>query len=469
MGPLGTPLDLSDAPLPRPAGEAVAVAQHHDAVTGTEKQHVADDYARQLAAGWESCQVGPCHLFWGDRWGLGGAGPGLAVGCGPASHPWGKLVSGEVNWFLWRTGAGGCLQDEPLTLASVLGTSWGLGSQSRGGRPASTPRYLPSLPPAPRDRPLLPAAPGRQCPGQPQRQEGELRLLQCPQHQHLSPDRGGRPRKHLNGGLGGLWGPSGANAPHPSGPQFTVILYNPLGRHVSWPIRLPVNGASYAVTDPQGQPVPSEVSPGQLPRPPPPADKPPLTLHACPQVVPISNFTRRLQGDGSIATQELLFQASAPPLGFSTFMVSRMSRRDPRVPPAQTPVLSQPREIQNEVWSHCEGCIPPTCAGHWVDAVWGLSPQGPWGWSRSLGRGKPIVLSPRWSCTSVGPVKPVLGQWEELAVWEGAEQGQDRCLTCCCPAPQHVRVLFDPLTGHLKEIQNLDKSISLPVFQSFYW
>lgn len=35
--------------------------------------------------------------------------------------------------------------------------------------------------------------------------------------------------------------------------------------------------------------------------------------------------------------------------------------------------------------------------------------------------------------------------------------------------PQHVRVLFDPLTGHLKEIQNLDKSISLPVFQSFYW
>lgn len=52
---------------------------------------------------------------------------------------------------------------------------------------------------------------------------------------------------------------------------------------------------------------------------------------------------------------------------------------------------------------------------------------------------------------------------------EGAERGQDRCSTCRCPAPQHVRVLFDPLTGHLKEIQNLDKSISLPVFQSFYW
>lgn len=37
------------------------------------------------------------------------------------------------------------------------------------------------------------------------------------------------------------------------------------------------------------------------------------------------------------------------------------------------------------------------------------------------------------------------------------------------PPPQHVRVLLDPLTGHLKEIQNLDKGIALPIFQSFYW
>lgn len=36
-------------------------------------------------------------------------------------------------------------------------------------------------------------------------------------------------------------------------------------------------------------------------------------------------------------------------------------------------------------------------------------------------------------------------------------------------SPQHIRALFDPLSGHLWEIQNLDKGISLPVFQSFYW
>lgn len=35
----------------------MAVLQHHDAVSGTSQQHVADDYARQLAAGWGPCEV----------------------------------------------------------------------------------------------------------------------------------------------------------------------------------------------------------------------------------------------------------------------------------------------------------------------------------------------------------------------------------------------------------------------------
>ncbi|XP_051024475.1 lysosomal alpha-mannosidase-like [Acomys russatus] len=40
-----------------PLKEAVAVLQHHDAVTGTSRQNVADDYTRQLAAGWGPCEV----------------------------------------------------------------------------------------------------------------------------------------------------------------------------------------------------------------------------------------------------------------------------------------------------------------------------------------------------------------------------------------------------------------------------
>ncbi|KAL3655029.1 hypothetical protein CASFOL_000815 [Castilleja foliolosa] len=31
--------------------DALAIAQYHEAVTGTEKQHVADDYAKRLSIG----------------------------------------------------------------------------------------------------------------------------------------------------------------------------------------------------------------------------------------------------------------------------------------------------------------------------------------------------------------------------------------------------------------------------------
>lgn len=35
----------------------MAVLQHHDAVSGTSRQHVANDYARQLAESWGPCEV----------------------------------------------------------------------------------------------------------------------------------------------------------------------------------------------------------------------------------------------------------------------------------------------------------------------------------------------------------------------------------------------------------------------------
>ncbi|NXO86702.1 MA2B1 mannosidase, partial [Sitta europaea] len=88
----------------------------------------------------------------------------------------------------------------------------------------------------------------------------------------------------------------------------------------------------------------------------------------------------RLRGGAGGAPGELLFQAWAPPLGFSAFGVKQ------------------------------------------------LSPGSPWD-------------PPRWPS---GDPEPQIEN-------------------------EHLRVLFDPVTGHLREIQNLDKGFSLPVFQSFYW
>lgn len=36
---------------------AMGVMQHHDAITGTEKEHVAHDYARLLSEGFSQCQI----------------------------------------------------------------------------------------------------------------------------------------------------------------------------------------------------------------------------------------------------------------------------------------------------------------------------------------------------------------------------------------------------------------------------
>ncbi|XP_054150682.1 lysosomal alpha-mannosidase [Melozone crissalis] len=215
--------------------EAVAVAQHHDAVAGTERQHVADDYARQLAKGWDSCQV---------------------------------LVANALSVL------GGT--KEPLVFCNALNISV------------------------------------------------------CPLTEAT--------------------------------PHFTVIIYNPLAWDVTWPVRLPVRATSYSVTDPQGQPVAS-------------------------QVIPVSGVTRRLRGGAGGAPGELLFQAWAPPLGYSTFQVKQLS-------PGNT----------------------------WDTLRWPLGTS----WDTS------------------GDAEPQIEN-------------------------EHLRVRFDPITGHLLEIQNLPKGISLPVFQSFYW
>jgi Alpha mannosidase middle domain len=43
----------------------MGVLQHHDAVSGTAKQHVTEDYAQRLAAGFDECSkvINTCSVF----------------------------------------------------------------------------------------------------------------------------------------------------------------------------------------------------------------------------------------------------------------------------------------------------------------------------------------------------------------------------------------------------------------------
>lgn len=155
--------------------KSLAVAQHHDAVSGTSKQHVANDYARRLAAGWNSCQV---------------------------------VVSNS--------------------LSALSGSK--------------APRFY--------------------C--------DNLNISVCPISEAKD--------------------------------KFTVTVFNPLGRPVLWPVRLPVNGTQYSVTDPQGNKVDT-------------------------QVVPVSGSTRDIRKYRGFAVNELLFEVQAPPLGFSSYSVSKIQDR----------------------------------------------------------------------------------------------------------------------------------------------
>uniref|UniRef100_A0A3Q0SVF1 Alpha-mannosidase n=1 Tax=Amphilophus citrinellus TaxID=61819 RepID=A0A3Q0SVF1_AMPCI len=172
--------------------KAMAVAQHHDAVSGTEKQHVANDYARRLANGWQHCKV---------------------------------LVSNS--------------------LAALSGLS----------------------------------AERIYC--------DNLNISVCPLTE--------------------------------SSKKFSVNVYNPLARPVTWPIRLPVNGTAYSVSDAKGKPV------------------------DC-LVVPVSEVTHGVRRRRGFAVNELVFQVQAPPLGYSTYTVSLIQGGPP-------PASAQPRGptmIQNK-------------------------------------------------------------------------------------------------------------------------
>ncbi|XP_075715232.1 lysosomal alpha-mannosidase [Rhinoderma darwinii] len=189
QGPYGTSSSLT-------LRRAMGVAQHHDAVTGTAKQLVNDDYTLRLYKGWETCQV---------------------------------VISNALS-SLTRT-------KESFTFCNLLNISV------------------------------------------------------CPTTETAK--------------------------------SFNVFLYNPLGRAVTWNVRLPVNGVAYTVKGPSVEAVTSEVT-------------------------PVSKFTKDVRRDRGTAERELLFQAQIPPLGFSKFTVQKVSAQERFF--TRTKKRTSPTKIENKYY-----------------------------------------------------------------------------------------------------------------------
>ncbi|XP_075400979.1 lysosomal alpha-mannosidase-like [Tenrec ecaudatus] len=81
---------------------------------------------------------------------------------------------------------------------------------------------------------------------------------------------------------------------------FQVIVYNPLGRQANWMVRLPVSKGNFVVLDPNGQTVQSEV-----------VEQPVL--------------------NSGKPTSDLLFTASAPPLGFTFYLITPVPEKKPQI------------------------------------------------------------------------------------------------------------------------------------------
>uniref|UniRef100_A0A8C4Q1D9 Alpha-mannosidase n=2 Tax=Eptatretus burgeri TaxID=7764 RepID=A0A8C4Q1D9_EPTBU len=106
--------------------------------------------------------------------------------------------------------------------------------------------------------------------------------------------------------------------------QFRVMLYNPLGREIAWNVRVPVQGRAYTVANHAGKPLDSQVMP---------------------------QFFLGLYHHGKShkpSVNELVFQASAPPLGFSTYTVTSQKGNVARPSPPQRVQHQEVIVIQNE-------------------------------------------------------------------------------------------------------------------------
>jgi hypothetical protein len=269
-------------PAPRRRPQTPTPQQHHDAITGTAKQAVANDYHRMLATGWDDAARAIAASL--RRLLLADDGPAPASGgAGSRRRP-----------LAWGGGAGGARRE----MRPAAGTGAAAAAGSSGALPA-----------------------GRQPPGQPPLHD--LQLLHCPL---------------LNASVC----PATVGLPAPEG-GLLVVVYNPLGSHRAGVVRLPVApGAGDASWSVQGagpvamrrrgeghrvaeerQEVVTGCTPAAMSSPSTsaPADSEGAAADA--QLLTVSGATRRLQ--------RALLDAGADAAGFGAEQVGRTARAGARL------------------------------------------------------------------------------------------------------------------------------------------
>lgn len=176
------------------------------------------------------------------------------------------------------------------------------------------------------------------------------------------------------------------------------------------------------------------------------------------QVIPVSRATREVRRSRGFAANELVFQMQAPPLGFTTYMVT-LQKNFPRAPP---PNQRTPAVIQNQVcW---------TAASLWSVAVeLRTPPQLPENHLHFCLRCSEHLLK----------VLKVIHGWKKNLWWLSRLEVHIRqhVMTVCYMWTHHfwfhhgqfVKVTFDTTTGLLSDLTNLETGQSIKLKQNFYW